>query len=82
MHGLQHVSEGAVHELMHGLGIEAAGQRGGVRQVGEEHGHMLSFAFQGRLRDQDALGQVAGSVGARIRPGARAGVFVRAYDSG
>ena len=59
----QHEVEGAAHEPVHLLGVEALGQRGEPRDVHEEHGHLLALALERAARREDLLGQVLGRVG-------------------
>ena len=55
--------EEAVEEVVHGVGPQPFGQRGGPDQVAEEHGDRLALALQCRARGEDALGEVARRVG-------------------
>jgi len=54
----QHEVEGAAHEPMHFLGVEALGQRGEPRDVHEEHRHLLALALEGAAGGQNFLGEV------------------------
>ncbi len=57
-----HVFEHRVEELPGLLGIAIREELHGALEVGEQHGDLLALAFEGRLRGQDALGEVLGSV--------------------
>src|SRR5204863_9988734 len=65
MDRLHHPLEDGVEELPGLLGVAVGEQLHGVLQVGEEHGHLLSLAFEGGLRREDALREVRGRI--RIR---------------
>ena len=61
----EHQLEGAVHELVDVLGVEALREGGESRDVHEEHGDELALAFEGALGGEDLLGKVLG----RVAPG-------------
>jgi hypothetical protein len=61
----KHHIEGAVHQAVDVLGIQALGQRGEARDVHEEHGDELALTLQRAARDQNLLGEVRRRVGAR-----------------
>jgi hypothetical protein len=67
--------EEAVHDPVPFFRIELLGQFHRAFHVGEEHGHLLALAFEGRARGEDLLGEVSRGVGARI--GFRRARFVR-----
>jgi AAA ATPase-like protein len=55
--------EEPVEEIVHRVGPQPLGQRGGADQIAEEHGDRLALALQRRPRGEDALGEVPGCVG-------------------
>jgi hypothetical protein len=63
MHGLHHPLEDRVEDLARLLRVPVGQQLHGALQVGEEHGDLLALPFEGRLRGEDLLGEVLGSVG-------------------
>src|SRR5262245_47890875 len=75
MDGLHHAFEDGVEELARVLGIAVSHQLHRALEVGEEHGHLLALALERRLRIEDPLGEVFGSV--RVG-GWRAGLRSRA----
>jgi hypothetical protein len=58
VHGVHHVVESGIEELLGSFGIEAADELRRVFEVGKQHGDPLAFAFQGTLRGQDLLGEI------------------------
>ena len=59
----QHQLEGAGHEGVDLLGIEARGDRGEAGNVHEEHRHLLALTLDGALGREDSLGEVLGGIG-------------------
>ena len=59
----QHQLEGAGHEGVDVLGIEALGDRGEAGDVHEEHRDLLALALDRALGREDLLGEVLGGVG-------------------
>jgi hypothetical protein len=59
----QHQLEGAGHEGVDLLGIEARGDRGEAGDVHEEHRDLLALALDRALGREDPLGEVLGGVG-------------------
>ena len=47
VHGVHHVVQSRVEELLGGFGVEAANQLGRVFEVGKQHRDLLALAFQG-----------------------------------
>lgn len=47
MDGLGHEAQGPVHDLVHGLRVQALSQPGGVHDVAEEDRHLLPLPFEG-----------------------------------
>ena len=45
VHGVHHVVEGGIEELLGGFGVEAPDQLGRVLQVGKQHRDLLALAF-------------------------------------
>jgi hypothetical protein len=62
VHGLDHALQDRVQQLARLLGIAISQQLHRPLQVREQHRDLLAFAFQGGLRGQDLLGQVARGV--------------------
>jgi hypothetical protein len=62
VHGVHHLVEGWVKELLGSFGIETADEFRRVFEVGEQHGDLLAFAFEGGAVGQDFLGEVGGGV--------------------
>jgi len=67
VHGAHHALQGRLQELLRGFRIEATDEFSGVFEVGEEHGHLLAFAFQGGAGGQDFVGEMRRCVGQRRR---------------
>jgi hypothetical protein len=63
MDGIHHQREDGIENLARLLGIAVGQQFHGPLQVSEEHGDLLALPFEGRLRGEDLLGEVPGSVG-------------------
>jgi hypothetical protein len=63
--GLHHPFEHGVEDLARLFGITVGEQLHRALEVGEEHGHLLAFAFQRGLRREDFLGEMLGRVGRR-----------------
>ena len=74
VHVLADQLDEAVHDRVHLLRAQVRGERRRVHDVAEQHGHVLALALERRARAQDALGEVARRVGARIGRGAQRGV--------
>jgi hypothetical protein len=68
VYGLDHALQDRVEELPGLLRVALSQQLQRALQVGEEHGHLLALPFQGGLRLEDLLGQVAGGVAHRREP--------------
>jgi hypothetical protein len=62
VHRVHHAFEDRVEEVARFLGVALGQQLHGALQVGKQHRDLLAFAFKGRLRGQDLLGQMAGCV--------------------
>jgi hypothetical protein len=56
-----------VHDLVDRLGVQAFGQGGESRHIGEQHGDLLPLALEGASRREDLLREVSGRVGLRRR---------------
>ena len=54
--------EAALNDAMDLLGIELLAERGVVREISEQDGHLPPLAFQRRAPAQDLLGKMAGYV--------------------
>src|SRR5262245_33281033 len=66
MHALGEELEEAVHDPMPLLGIELLGEIHRALHVGEQHGHLLPLTFEGAAGAENLLGEMRGSIGARI----------------
>ena len=78
MHGVHHVVEGRIEELLGGFGIEAPDEFRRVFEVGKEHRDLLAFPFQGTAGGEDFLREIGRGVG----EGDRAGVDAAAGAGG
>jgi hypothetical protein len=58
MHGVHHVVDGGVEELLGSFGVETANQLGRVLEVGKQHCNLLALACQGVPGSQDLFGQM------------------------
>src|SRR5215470_8727081 len=56
------VLQGRIQELAGLFWIEALDQLGGALEVGEEHRHLLAFAFQGAAGGEDLFSQIGGCI--------------------
>jgi len=65
--GLHHPFEDGIENLARLLGVAVGEQLHGALEVGKEDCHLLALAFEGRLRVEDAFGEVLGGV--RLRRG-------------
>ncbi len=65
VHGVHHVVQGRVQELLGRFGVEVADQLGGAFEVGKQHGDLLALAFQGAAGGEDFLGEIGRGVGQR-----------------
>ncbi len=63
--GAENDLERPIHDRVNFLGVHPLRHRGEARDVREHDGDALSLALQGRLRSEDLLGEVLGSVGVR-----------------
>jgi hypothetical protein len=63
--GLHHVLKHGVHELARLFGIAVSEQLHRALQISEEHGDLLTLALEGRLRREDAFGEMLGGVAGR-----------------
>ena len=63
VHGVHHLLEGGVEELLGSLRIEVADQLGRVFDVGEQHRDLLAFAFQARAGIEDFCGEIGRGIG-------------------
>jgi hypothetical protein len=59
VHGRHHAFEHRVEEVAGLLGVAVGQQLHRPLQVGEQHRHLLALAFEGHLRGQDLLDQMA-----------------------
>jgi hypothetical protein len=59
VHGVHHVSQGRIKELLGGFGVEVADEFGGAFEIGKQHRHLLALAFQGGPRRQNLLDEMA-----------------------
>jgi hypothetical protein len=57
-----HLLQHRVEELARLLGIAVGQQLHGAFQVGEQHGDLLAFTFEGGLGGEDFLGQIPGGI--------------------
>jgi hypothetical protein len=62
---LHHVFEHGVEELARLFGVPIGQQLHRALQVSEEHGDLLTLAFDGRFGGEDLLGEMFGGVGFR-----------------
>jgi hypothetical protein len=58
MHGVHHVVDGGVEELLGGFRVEAPDEFRRVFEVGKQHRDLLALAFKGGFGCQDFLGEV------------------------
>jgi hypothetical protein len=65
VHGVHHVVQGRIQELLRRFGVEVFDQLGGVFDIGKEHGDLLAFALEGRAGRQNLLLEVGWGVGQR-----------------
>ena len=65
VHGVHHVLQGRIEELLGGFRIEIANQLGGAFEVGKQHRDLLALAFQGTAGGENFLGEIGGRVGKR-----------------
>ena len=63
VYGVHHAMQGGIEELLGGFRVEVLNQLGGVLDVGEQHRHLLAFAFQGAAGGEDLLGEIGRGVG-------------------
>ena len=63
VHGVHHVVQRRVEELLGSFWVETANQFGGIFQVGKQHGDLLALAFQGTAGRENLLRKVGGRVG-------------------
>ena len=63
VHGVHHVLEDRIEELLGGFGVEAGEEFRGIFEVGKQHGDLLAFAFQRAAGGQDFLGEIGWGVG-------------------
>ena len=54
--------EAVIHDLVHHFGIEVPGQGREAGRIGEEHGDLLAFPFQGTAGSENLVGQVFGRI--------------------
>jgi len=90
VHGVHHVAQGGVQELLGGLGGAIPDQLGGVFDVSEQHRDLLAFAFPQRWRrvveqhsepsSPPTLSQAEGARGVRSAVPALPGSTSRASD--
>jgi hypothetical protein len=73
MHLLGQDRETPIHNGVDILRVKACGEGAEAGHVGEEHGDLLAFAFQGAAGGENLLGQIGGCVGARRRHGCLGG---------
>src|SRR5215475_2613705 len=65
MHGLHHVLQGRIEELLGGFWIKVTDQFSGAFEVSEQHRDLLAFAFEGASGGEDFLGKIGRGVGQR-----------------
>jgi hypothetical protein len=58
VHGVHHVVEGRIQELLGDFGVEVLDQLGRIFDIGKQDGDLLAFAFQRTAGRQDLLGEV------------------------
>ena len=63
MDGLHHPLQDRIEESPRLLGVPVGEELHRALEVGEQHGHVLAFAFESTLGGQDLLGEVLWSVG-------------------
>jgi hypothetical protein len=63
VHGVHHVMESGIEELLGGFGVETADEFRRVFEIGKEHGDLLALPGQGGADSEDLFGQVWGRVG-------------------
>ena len=70
VHGVHHVVDSGVEELLGGFGIKAADEFRRVLEVSKQHGDLLALAFEGAAGGEDFLGEIGGRVAERrVRAG-------------
>jgi hypothetical protein len=67
VHGRHDDFEGAIHDRVEILGIQALRHRGESRDVGEHDGDLLALAFDRTLRREDLVGEMLRRVRRRRR---------------
>jgi len=63
VHGLHHSLEYGVEHLPSLFRIAIGEQLHGAFEIGEEHGDLLAFTFEGALGVENLLGEMLGSIG-------------------
>ena len=63
--GLHHEFQNGIQNLARLLGVAVGKEFHRALQVGKEHRHLLTFAFQRGLGREDLLGEMLGGVGLR-----------------
>jgi hypothetical protein len=62
VHGVHHMVDGRIRELLGGFGVETPDKLGRVLEVGKQYGDLLALAFQNCARGKDFLGKICGRV--------------------
>jgi hypothetical protein len=65
VHGVHHVVDGGVEELLGGFRVEAPDEFRRVLEVSKQHGDLLALAFKGGFGCQDFFREIDGGVAAR-----------------
>jgi hypothetical protein len=69
MHGVHHVVQRRIEELLGSFGVEAADEFRRVFEIGKEHRDLLTLTGEGGTGRDNFLGKVRGGVG--LRPSVR-----------
>jgi hypothetical protein len=63
VHGVHHVVDGGVEELLGGFGIEAADEFGRVLEIGKQHRDLFALPGEDRTGRQDLVSKMGGRIG-------------------
>jgi hypothetical protein len=63
MHGVHHVVDGGIEELLGGFGVEAADEFRRVFEIGKQHRDLFALPSEGRTGRQDLVGEMGGRIG-------------------